>query len=78
MLAPVRRIEAAEATLGDGAWTLKEVKDWPLAESSNPERDAITRDRMRLPSDLTPERIRDGSERRRRFRSGTCQTISLN
>ncbi len=66
---PVRRIEAAEATLGDGAWTLKEVKDWPLAESSNPERDAITRDRMRLPSDLTPERIRDGF--------GTPQAISI-
>jgi|GEM_PF-34591 len=66
---PVRRIEAQEATLGDGAWSLTGVKDWPLAGSTNPERDAITRERLRLPSDLTPERIRDGF--------GTPQAISI-
>ena len=66
---PVRRIEAAEATLGDRAWALRDVKDWPLAGSTNPERDAITRAQMRLPSDLTPERIRDGF--------GTPQAISI-
>ena len=66
---PVRRIAAKEATLGDQGWALTKVKDWPLAGSSNPERDAITSDKLVLTSDLTPERIRDGF--------GTPQAISI-
>ncbi|WP_376872583.1 LptF/LptG family permease [Albirhodobacter sp. R86504] len=66
---PARRIEAREAILSDGYWTLRDVKDWPLKGSTNPERDATTRAVMRLPSDLTPERIRDGF--------GTPQAIAI-
>lgn len=57
---PIRRIEAQEATLSQTGWALSGVKDWPLTGSTNPERDATLRDTMTLPSDLTPERIRDG------------------
>ena len=57
---PTRRIEAEEATLSDAGWALRGVKDWPLLGSTNPERDATLIETMTLPSDLTPERIRDG------------------
>ncbi|MGH1451648.1 MAG: LPS export ABC transporter permease LptG [Paracoccaceae bacterium] len=60
---PVRRIEAATATLTRGAWQLENVKEWQLApdgtEDSNPEETATRAAQMSLPSTLTQERIRD-------------------
>ncbi len=56
---PVRRIEAAEATLAPGYWQLRTAKAWPLAEGLNPEASAATHDTLRLPSSLSQERIRD-------------------
>lgn len=55
---PLTRIEAAEARLTRGAWTLTEAKTWDLT-TPNPERQARTEAAASLPSDLTPERIRD-------------------
>ncbi|MGO4853127.1 LPS export ABC transporter permease LptG [Phaeovulum sp. W22_SRMD_FR3] len=57
---PIRRISADKAVLGQGQWRLTGVKDWRLAASDNPERDALELPQLNLPSDLTPERIRDG------------------
>lgn len=56
---PVRRIEAREADIADGAWVLHGVKVWPLAAGTNPEALATTHDVLELPSTLTQERIRD-------------------
>lgn len=56
---PVRRIEAERATLSPGHWTLSKAKDWPLGQSTNPERDARSWAELELPSSLTAERIRD-------------------
>lgn len=56
---PIRRIAAAEAALVAGAWDLRDVKDWPLEGAQNPERAATTAPTLRLPSDLTADRIRD-------------------
>jgi lipopolysaccharide export system permease protein len=56
---PVRRIEAREAVLEPGAWALAGVKEWPLSGVANPERAAQSREAMRLPTELTVERIRD-------------------
>lgn len=55
---PIMRIEAAEAVLEGGAWTLTNPKLWRL-DAPNPEATAETRERMTLPTDLTAERIRD-------------------
>lgn len=55
---PLDRIEAREARLIPGAWDLAGVKRWPLA-ADNPELAAVTAERLRLPSDLTADRIRD-------------------
>lgn len=56
---PTSRIEAGTAKLARGAWVLTDVKSWDMT-AANPEltarRDAGPVD---LPSDLTPERIRD-------------------
>lgn len=57
---PIRRLSAKTARLVPGAWELTEVKDWPLQETINPEQQASTHASLRLPSDLTAERIRDG------------------
>jgi lipopolysaccharide export system permease protein len=57
--APVERVEAAEAQLVPGAWEVRDAKVWPLAGASNPEREAVTHETMRIPSDLTLDRIRD-------------------
>lgn len=62
--APVARIEAAEARLGPGAWELYDAKVWDLT-ADNPEREAQIHDRYALPTDLTPERIRDSLARAR-------------
>ncbi len=56
---PLRRIEADEAQLVPGAWEIVGAKDWPLATAENPERDATLHATLRLPTDLTLERIRD-------------------
>ncbi|MEM1428720.1 MAG: LPS export ABC transporter permease LptG [Pseudomonadota bacterium] len=56
---PIRRIEAQQASLADGAWQLKDVKIWPLRET-NPESEADILERYALPSTLTREQIVDG------------------
>jgi lipopolysaccharide export system permease protein len=56
---PLRRIEAGSARLEDGAWLLRAAKVWPLVAGLNPEATAATHDTLRLPSTLTPQRIRD-------------------
>jgi len=56
---PASRIEAASASLVDGAWALSGVKRWDLSDK-NPELTAMqTAGPVSLPSDLTAERIRD-------------------
>jgi lipopolysaccharide export system permease protein len=57
---PVRRIEAKSAQLTDGAWVLLDAKEWPLETGVNAERDARVLAELSVPSDLTPDRIRDG------------------
>ena len=54
-----RRIEAREARLVPGAWDLRGVKLWPLSGPGNPEGMAEEHASYRLPSPLTPDRIRD-------------------
>ncbi|MEL7299480.1 MAG: LPS export ABC transporter permease LptG [Pseudomonadota bacterium] len=56
---PVRRIEAANATLTRGGWDLRDAKSWPLDRNPNPEAAARAYDTLRIPSSLTPEGIRD-------------------
>ena len=57
--APATRIEAKTARLTPGAWMLDGAKMWDLT-TANPELGAAQwPDNTRLPSDLTPERIRD-------------------
>ncbi len=56
---PTRRIEAAEAELTKGAWVLSQVKDWSLVPGENAELRAGRADSLTLPSDLTPDRIRE-------------------
>ncbi|MCR9125181.1 MAG: LPS export ABC transporter permease LptG [Rhodobacteraceae bacterium] len=56
---PVRRIEAGSAALEDGGWTLRQAKVWPLTAGLNPETSAARHERLRIPSSLTEERIRD-------------------
>jgi lipopolysaccharide export system permease protein len=46
------------AQLRPGAWDLSGVKRWSLAEE-NPEATALVLDSLTLPTDLTPEQIRD-------------------
>ena len=55
---PVRRIEAVEAALTEGAWTLRGVKIWDLT-APNPEAAATRAETLTLPTDLTLDRIRD-------------------
>lgn len=56
---PVRRVAAATATLGNGAWTLTDAKVWPLADTANPEAGASREAAMTIASTLTPDQIRD-------------------
>ncbi|WP_428924706.1 LPS export ABC transporter permease LptG [Marinibacterium sp. SX1] len=56
---PARRIEAATATLDDNEWALEDVKIWNLTTETNPEAAAQILPEYRLPSTLTPERIRE-------------------
>ncbi len=55
---PQTRIEAASATLAPGEWVLTAAKTWNLA-ADNPEQQAGPVSDFRLPSNLTPEGIRD-------------------
>ncbi len=56
---PTRRIEAAEAQLTPGAWEVRDAKEWPLVGAANPERSSSLHETMKIPSDLTLDRIRD-------------------
>ncbi|WP_372609853.1 LPS export ABC transporter permease LptG [Aquicoccus sp.] len=56
---PLRRIEAREAQLADGAWHMRDAKSWPLSGGLNPEAGAQTHSELDLPSSLTQDRIRD-------------------
>lgn len=56
---PVSRIDAAEATLVTGAWLLRDAKQWRFDPDINSERAAVVHPTYRLPSDLTPDKIRD-------------------
>ena len=53
------RIEASEALLEPGAWTLSKAKRWTFRETSNPEQGAIVHPSLQIPSDLTRDQIRD-------------------
>lgn len=56
---PVRRIEAATATLVDGGWDLTDAKVWPLERGVVAEALSTTHDTLRIPSTLTADEIRD-------------------
>ncbi|MBL4917094.1 LPS export ABC transporter permease LptG [Szabonella alba] len=56
--APVQRIEADEAVLRAGEWALTGAKYWDLT-ARNPEVSSRIENTAALPSELTPERIRD-------------------
>jgi lipopolysaccharide export system permease protein len=56
---PIARLAAKQATLGDGAWTLSDVKSWPLSAGLNSEDGARRHDTFTLPSTLTRDSIRD-------------------
>ncbi|MBW7921693.1 MAG: LPS export ABC transporter permease LptG [Rubellimicrobium sp.] len=55
---PETRIEAARATLHDGAWQIEAARVWPLT-AANPEAAVAQHARMTLPATLTAEDIRD-------------------
>ena len=57
---PLRYLKAETARLVPGAWILTSAKEWPLAASANPETEAVLHPSLRVSSDLTAERIRDG------------------
>ncbi|WP_238366228.1 LPS export ABC transporter permease LptG [Mesobacterium pallidum] len=56
---PVRRIEAAEASLTQGAWTLTSARAWALQSGRSPDETAEDFATIDLPSTLTQEGIRD-------------------
>ena len=56
---PLQRIEAARAELTDGAWQMLQAKVWPLSGTANPEAAAIIHPAYAVPSNLTPDQIRD-------------------
>ncbi|MCA1774394.1 MAG: LPS export ABC transporter permease LptG [Loktanella sp.] len=56
---PVERVEAERASLGDGAWRLRQAKVWPLDTSRTPESLSRFETQMTLPSTLTADQIRD-------------------
>ncbi len=57
---PVSRIEAASAQLLPGEWLLHGAKRWSLTDA-NPEQTALAAAvEIRLPTDLTPDRLREG------------------
>jgi len=66
---PLTRIEAASARLEDGRWIAATAREWPLADSDNPETAARSLDQLTLTSDLTADQIRDSI--------GAPETISI-
>jgi lipopolysaccharide export system permease protein len=52
------RLSAALADLRPGAWQLQDVKQWRLSDL-NPEAQALSLPSLAVPTDLTPEKIRD-------------------
>ncbi|MDG1472428.1 MAG: LPS export ABC transporter permease LptG [Ascidiaceihabitans sp.] len=66
---PIRRIEAASAALGDGEWSLRQAKVWPLVSGLNPEGNAATHEILKGPSTLTLDSIRESL--------GTPSSISI-
>ena len=57
---PRRRIAARSAELAPGAWIASGAKVWNLADRDNPEAGARAQERLRVPTDLTRERILGG------------------
>lgn len=66
---PLSRIESASARLQDGRWIARDVREWDLADSPNPEASARTSAELTLTSDLTADQIRDSI--------GAPETISI-
>ena len=57
---PTYRIEAAEAELGDGAWTIRDAKEWRFDTNALiPEIDSFESPGMSLASNLTRDQILD-------------------
>lgn len=56
---PMRRIQATSAQLQNDFWLLQQVKIWALDNNQNPETIAETQTKLRIPTSLTHERIRD-------------------
>ncbi len=56
---PTEQIAAAKAALIDGAWQLVDAKVWSLEIGAHPEAEAAHFEQYRLPSPLTPDRIRE-------------------
>ena len=56
---PIRRIEAGSAALGEGDWSLRDPKVWPLVAGLNPEANASVHDILKIPSTLTLDSIRE-------------------
>lgn len=55
----IERMDAREAVLIQGAWTLTDVTLWPLAGARNAEAQRMQFPTLTLPSTLTAEQIRD-------------------
>ena len=63
------RIGAAETRLTEGGWPLTYAKEWPLQAGATPASEARRHSTLDLPSDLTPDQIRDSF--------GTPSTIAI-
>ena len=56
---PIRQTQAISAQLNGEFWLLQQVKVWDLNNGKNPETTSTEIDRLRIPTTLTPDRIRD-------------------
>jgi len=56
---PAYRVEAQSAELTQGAWLLKQAKEWRFEAVDNPEQGAVVHPEMLIPSSLTLDQIRD-------------------
>jgi lipopolysaccharide export system permease protein len=57
---PESRIEGERAELLDGVWRITAAKEWQLGADENPELSSRVLAEKNLPTDLTPDQIRDG------------------
>jgi lipopolysaccharide export system permease protein len=57
--APLKRIQATSAQLQTEFWLLQQVKIWPLDGEQNPETASKSLLKLRIPTTLTGDRIRD-------------------